>query len=65
MALVAGVIALEKMLPWRRVATFATAAILLCLGALVLVGPSTIPGLTTPGKSPMPSMTPMNWHDLL
>jgi predicted metal-binding membrane protein len=60
MALVAGVIAVEKLLPWRRVATVATATILLGLGALVLVGPSTIPGLTTPGNAPMPTMTPMN-----
>ena len=30
MAFVAALIAVEKMLPWRRVATYGTAAILLC-----------------------------------
>jgi len=60
MALIAGVIAVEKMLPWRQVATYATAALLLCLGALVLIGPSTIPGFTTPSPSPMHDMPVMS-----
>ena len=54
MAVVAGLIAAEKTLPWRRVATFGTAAILLGLGVLLLVSPATIPGLTIPGGHPMP-----------
>ena len=29
------------------------------LGVLVLVAPDALPGLTSPGQSPMPSMTPM------
>jgi len=49
MAVVAGVIALEKTLPWRRVATYGTAAILLVLGVLLLVAPDAIPALTIPG----------------
>jgi len=57
MALIAGFIALEKLLPWRRVATHGTAAILLGLGVLLLVAPSAVPGLTTPGKMPMPAMS--------
>ena len=56
MAVVAGLIAAEKTLPWRRVATFGTAAILLGLGVLLLVSPDTIPGLTIPGGHPMPQM---------
>ena len=46
MAVVAGLIALEKTLPWRRVATYGTAAILLGLGVLLLAAPHAIPALT-------------------
>ena len=53
MAFVAAMIAAEKILPWRRVATYGTAAILLVLGLLLLVAPPAIPGLTIPGHSPM------------
>jgi predicted metal-binding membrane protein len=56
MAFVAGLIAIEKTVPWRRAAVYGTAAILLGLGMLVLVAPDAIPGLTTPGMSPMPQM---------
>jgi predicted metal-binding membrane protein len=56
MAVVAGLIAFEKTVPWRRVAVYGTAAILLGLGVLVLVAPDAIPGLTMPGSSPMPHM---------
>jgi len=56
MAFVAGLIALEKTLPWRRAATYGTAAVLLVLGVLLLVAPDAVPGLTTPGGNPMPSM---------
>ena len=59
MALVAGLIALEKTLPWQRLATNGTAAILLVLGALVLVAPTTIPGFTVPGQAPMHEMRTM------
>jgi predicted metal-binding membrane protein len=52
MAFVAGLIAAEKLIPWRRVATYGTAAILLTLGVLMLASPDTIPGLTTPGSNP-------------
>ncbi len=55
MAFVAGLIALEKLLPWRRVATYGTAAILLTLGVLLLSAPDAIPGLTVPGSG-SPSM---------
>jgi predicted metal-binding membrane protein len=48
MALVAGVIAAEKLIPWRGVVTFATAGLLLTLGLLLLAAPTALPGLTTP-----------------
>ena len=48
MAAVAALIALEKTLPWRRVASCGTAAVLLTLGVLLLVAPDAIPGFTTP-----------------
>ena len=60
MAAVAGLIAAEKTLPWRRTATFGTALILLVLGVLVIVAPDALPALTVPGRQPhAPPMTPM------
>lgn len=53
MALVAGVIAVEKMLPWRRGITYATAALLFGLGLALLVAPDTLPGLTIPSGQTM------------
>jgi predicted metal-binding membrane protein len=49
MAFVAALIATEKMLPWRRVATYGTASLLLVLGLLLLLAPDAIPALTIPG----------------
>jgi len=54
MAFVAGLIAVEKTLPWRRVATWGTAALLLAVGLVLFVAPDALPALTTPGNSPMP-----------
>jgi predicted metal-binding membrane protein len=54
MAFVAGLIAVEKTLPWRRVATWGTAALLLAVGLVLFVAPDALPALTTPGSSPMP-----------
>jgi predicted metal-binding membrane protein len=59
MAFVAGLIALEKTLPWRRVATYGTAALLLALGVLLIVAPDAVPGLTVPGDGTMTDMEPM------
>ena len=59
MAFVAGLIAVEKLLPWRRVATYGTAAVLLVLGLLVLIAPDAVPALTVPGSGAMPSMDQM------
>jgi predicted metal-binding membrane protein len=50
MGLVAVLIALEKVLPWRRVATWGTATILLALGITVMVVPHDVPGLVVPGS---------------
>jgi predicted metal-binding membrane protein len=47
-ALVAALVALEKILPWRRVATGATSALLAALGALLLAAPGLVPALTLP-----------------
>lgn len=49
MAFIAGLIAIEKALPWRRTATYATAAMLLAVGMLILAAPHAVPGLTVPG----------------
>ena len=57
MAFVAGLIAIEKTLPWRRVATYTTATALLVLGVLILALPQAIPWLTLPDEQPMPMMT--------
>jgi predicted metal-binding membrane protein len=56
MTFVAALIAAEKTLPWRRVAVWGTAAMLLVLGVLVLVAPDAVPGLTIPGSGPAPMM---------
>jgi predicted metal-binding membrane protein len=61
MAIVAGLIAMEKTLPWRRVATYGTAAVLLALGVFLLAVPDALPGLTIPGggmMSPTNQMAP-------
>jgi predicted metal-binding membrane protein len=48
MAVVAGLIAVEKTLPWRRIMTYGTAALLLGLGILVIAAPHALPMLTIP-----------------
>jgi predicted metal-binding membrane protein len=53
MAFVAGLIAVEKLLPWRRIATYGTAAVLLVFGIMLIAAPDAIPGLTTPGSGMM------------
>jgi predicted metal-binding membrane protein len=61
MAVVAGLIAFEKLIPSRRAAVYGTATILFVLGVLLLAAPDAIPALTTPGSdptSPMEEMSP-------
>jgi predicted metal-binding membrane protein len=48
MAVVAGLIALEKTLPWRRAVVWGTTLVLLGLAAAVIVAPSSVPGLVVP-----------------
>ena len=59
MAFVAGLIAVEKTLPWRRVATYGAAAVLLVLGVLLFAAPHAIPGLTVLGGEQLNDMGPM------
>jgi hypothetical protein len=53
MAFVAGLTAVKKTLPWRRVATYGTAILLLSLGVLLLAAPQATPALTVPGTGQM------------
>ena len=50
MAVVAGLIAIEKTLPWGRSVTYGTALILLLLGGLLLAAPDAMPALTVPSR---------------
>jgi predicted metal-binding membrane protein len=59
MAFVAALIAVEKTVPWRRVATYGTAALLSVLGVFLLAAPGAVPGLTVPDSGPMDVMEPM------
>lgn len=51
MALVAALVALQKVGPWRRGAALATAAVLLVLSVGIAVAPGDVPGLVVPGGS--------------
>ena len=48
MAFVAGLIAFEKLIRWRWLATYGTAAVLATLGVLLLAAPHVLPALTIP-----------------
>jgi len=56
MAVVAGLVAFEKLIPSRRVATYGTAGLLLLLGILMLLAPDVLPALTIPGAGTMSPM---------
>lgn len=49
MTFVAALITLEKTLPWRRLATWSTAALLLILAVMLVAWPDAVPGLVVPG----------------
>jgi predicted metal-binding membrane protein len=49
MVLVAGLIAAERLLPWRRAARLAVAVALVVLGSAVALAPGSVPGFTLPG----------------
>jgi predicted metal-binding membrane protein len=57
MAFVAALIAVEKLLPWRRVATFGITALLLALAILMFAAPHALPGLTIPTGGMSGTMT--------
>jgi predicted metal-binding membrane protein len=59
MAVIAGLIAIEKTLPWRRVAAYGTTAVLLVLSSLLLAAPAAVPGLTIPASGSMSEMNGM------
>jgi predicted metal-binding membrane protein len=48
MVVIAGLIAVEKLLPWRSVANRGIAVFLLALGIAVAAAPGSVPGLTVP-----------------
>jgi predicted metal-binding membrane protein len=50
MALIAALIAAEKLLPWKALANRSIAVLLLVLGLAVAFTPSDVPGLTLPGS---------------
>jgi predicted metal-binding membrane protein len=53
MVFIAGLIALEKLLPWRAIANRSIAILLAVLGLGVAFVPEDVPGLTVPTGSPM------------
>jgi predicted metal-binding membrane protein len=59
MALVAALIAVEKLLPSRTIANRGVAAVLIVLGIGVAFAPQHVPGLTAP-DSPMPMTEEMH-----
>ena len=48
MVFIAALIAAEKLLPWRALASYGIAALLLAMGLLVAFSPSSVPGLILP-----------------
>ena len=60
MALVAAMITLEKMLPWRRAVTWGTAAVLLLLAVVLVAAPHAVPGLVVPGAHNVRAMNAMH-----
>ncbi len=51
MLVVSALVALEKVLPWRRAAVLATTTLLFALSASILVAPTGVPGLVVPSGS--------------
>ena len=49
MAVVAALVLVEKTVPWRRAATWATALVLLVLGVVLIAAPGRLPGMVVPG----------------
>lgn len=51
MALIAGLVAFEKLGPWERVSRIATACVLVVLAAAILAVPHDVPGFVVPGSA--------------
>jgi hypothetical protein len=65
MALVAVLVALEKVGPWPRAARAATTIALIALTVGILAAPHDLPGLVVPGSSgAMPGMHGMPMHGM-
>jgi len=56
MAVVAALITVEKVLPWRRIAVWSTTGLLLALAIGVLAAPDTLPGFVVPAAPMMSGM---------
>jgi predicted metal-binding membrane protein len=64
MVLIAALIALEKLLPWRAVANLSVAVLLVVLGLAVAFVPDKVPGLTLPDSpAAAKAMDSMGMHD--
>jgi predicted metal-binding membrane protein len=64
MVLIAALIALEKLLPWKAVANRSVAVLLVVLGLAVALVPDKVPGLTLPGSpAAAKAMDSMGMHD--
>jgi hypothetical protein len=60
MALVAALVALQKVGPWRRSAVIPTAGVLLALSVGIAIAPADVPGLVVPdGAGAMHAMKAM------
>jgi predicted metal-binding membrane protein len=58
MAVVAGLVAFEKLIPSRRAATYGSTVVLLVLGILMLFASDLLPALAIPGAGRMSPMNP-------
>jgi predicted metal-binding membrane protein len=58
MAAVSVLIALEKLLPWRRAATYVTAAVLVAVAAVALIAPNALPGTAPAAPASMMMSAP-------
>jgi predicted metal-binding membrane protein len=59
MVVIALLISVEKLLPWRPAAVTGVAVVLAALAIGVAAAPASVPGLTVPSSSGMPSMSHM------
>ncbi len=62
MVLIAALVALEKLFPWRTVANLAIAVVLAVLAISVSLSPASVPGLTVPGSAAAVSAMSMMDH---